>query len=454
MARIPIPYLPALLLLLSELAELLLVSPRIRLLEAAICRTHYQLPSVPEDQCKIPEVQARLAHIRGWQVFFEALPVMTLAVLWGALADRVGRKRVLALNFLGCAVHIAWFALVCNPASTMAVEWVWASALAFVLGGGPRTAGVLILALVNDVSSSEERSERFYYTYSAFLVTELIAMPMASVLMQKSIMLPFVIALTTLVCCFPVLAAIRAKKFKDDDEGEEAVTGLLGGEAGDATGKTYPKTFRGALRYLRQVDVNIYLVLLGHLICPVRQELVFQILIPYTSKRFDLPVSKAGLLLSVVAVTNLAVFVSVLPGASRLLRQKLPPSRVDALTASSSSLLLATGCLLIGFAGAFPLLVIATGAFAAGFGIRLGLLSLLTALVDPGMVGRAYTLVTVVEGAGEMISAPVLQELWAWGLQTDGVWRGAPWWAGMVVYAAGWWWIRKVRVKGERSEGI
>jgi hypothetical protein len=105
---------------------------------------------------------------------------------------------------------------------------------------------------------------------------------------------------------------------------------------------------------------------------------------------------------------------------------------------------------LIGFAGAFPLLVIATGAFAAGFGIRLGLLSLLTALVDPGKVGRAYTLVTVVEGAGEMVSAPVLQGLWAWGLRADGVCMGAPWWAGMVVYAAGWWWIGNVRVKSER----
>jgi hypothetical protein len=70
------------------------------------------------------------------------------------------------------------------------------------------------------------------------------------------------------------------------------------------------------------------------------------------------------------------------------------------------------------------------------------------------MVGRAYTLVTVVEGAGEMISAPVLQGLWAWGLQKDGVWRGAPWWAGAVVYAAGWWWISKVRVREEMRQRV
>jgi len=154
---LPIPYLPAVLLLLSELAELLLVSPRIRLLEAAICRSHYGLPSVPESQCKIPAVQTRLAHIRGWQVFFEAIPVMALAVPWGALADSVGRRKVLAVNFVGCAAHIVWFAAVCGPESGIAPEWVWASALAFVAGGGPRTAGVLVLALVNDVSPDAER---------------------------------------------------------------------------------------------------------------------------------------------------------------------------------------------------------------------------------------------------------------------------------------------------------
>jgi len=108
---------------------------------------------------------------------------------------------------------------------------------------------------------------------------------------------------------------------------------------------------------------------------------------------------------------------------------------------------------MIGFSGTFPLLVISTITFSAGFGIRLGLLSLLTALVDPAKVGRTYTLVTVVEGFSGMVSAPVLQGLWSWGLLRGGVWRGAPWWAGAAVYVAGWWWIGKVRVKEERRDG-
>lgn len=44
-----------------------------------------------------------------------------------------------------------------HPRSEVAVEWVWATGLAFVLGGGPRTASVLIMALVNDTSPGAER---------------------------------------------------------------------------------------------------------------------------------------------------------------------------------------------------------------------------------------------------------------------------------------------------------
>lgn len=123
------PYAPALLFFLSELSELILVSPRIRLLEASICRSHYLAHgnpsgiinpddgSIDESLCKLPEIQTRLAYIRGWQVFCESIPVMALAMPWGALADRVGRKRVLGINFLGCLLHVASFLAICESSA-------------------------------------------------------------------------------------------------------------------------------------------------------------------------------------------------------------------------------------------------------------------------------------------------------------------------------------------------
>lgn len=96
------PLLPALLLLLSELSEQLLISPRIRLLEASVCRAYYRShdPSmldpidggIDEQQCKITEVQAQLAHIRGWQVFWEAIPGA-----WALFAANGGRIELICL---------------------------------------------------------------------------------------------------------------------------------------------------------------------------------------------------------------------------------------------------------------------------------------------------------------------------------------------------------------------
>ena len=61
---------------------------------------------------------------------------------------------------------------------------------------------------------------------------------------------------------------------------------------------------------------------------------------------------------------------------------------------------------------------------------------MLTAVVPREMVGRVYTLVTVVEGLGEMVAAPVLQWVWARGLEGgEGGERGV-WWVGAGGYAA------------------
>ncbi|KAI5806184.1 major facilitator superfamily domain-containing protein [Geopyxis carbonaria] len=437
------PYLPAVLLFLCELSELLLVAPRIQLLETALCRRAYPtepLP-LPTELCKSAPVQSSLAHLRAWQVTFDALPVLALAVPWGTLADRVGRKKVLAINLFGCALHILWFMVVCHPGSLMAPEAVWAGALGFALGGGPRTAGVLVLALVGDAASGENRSRRFYYTYAAFLVTELVAPPVSAALVRVGALAPFWAALGALAAAAVVLAAIRAPKIgghrggdRGGDEDGTAAEGLL---ADNGPRKPAASWLSG----LRHTPRPVLLVLLGHLLCPVRQELVFQIMIPYASRVFSIPIPRAGLLLSLVALSNLASTVLLLPRLQRHLSRshQLSPKRIDALSASLSAGVLALGCVLLGFAPSFGTFAVSTAVFAAGFGIRLALLGLLTQLVPEGTVGRWYAVVAVVEGVGEMGSAAALQGVWVLGLRWGGAWTGATWWVGAGAYAGGAW---------------
>lgn len=73
----------AVLKILQTLNTAISVVPRLRLYEATICRSYYRTfdPSVfdagnnvPEELCKIPQVQADLAQLTGWNSFFFYVP--------------------------------------------------------------------------------------------------------------------------------------------------------------------------------------------------------------------------------------------------------------------------------------------------------------------------------------------------------------------------------------------
>lgn len=68
-------------------------------------------------------------------------------------------------------------------------------------------------------------------------------------------------------------------------------------------------------------------------------------------------------------------------------------------------------------------------------------------------MGRVYAGVTVVEGVGEMVSAPVLQGVWAKGLDAGGWRHGGVWWVGAVGYAVGAWVVGRVRERPGYGNG-
>lgn len=97
--------------------------PLTRIFEANLCLKYYREadPSVippdgiiPEKLCKVDVVQQRLASIFGWQDMFDALPGILLAVPYGALADRVGRKPVFIASLAGLLLSFAWGLMICE----------------------------------------------------------------------------------------------------------------------------------------------------------------------------------------------------------------------------------------------------------------------------------------------------------------------------------------------------
>lgn len=106
-----------------EVGDYMMRAPLTRMLEDIICRAYYKamVPSaidltlpIPEDNCKIPPVQSELAMLKGWDVTFSCIPGILLAVPYGVMGDKYGRKFVLLLALLGAVLGVAWGIVICE----------------------------------------------------------------------------------------------------------------------------------------------------------------------------------------------------------------------------------------------------------------------------------------------------------------------------------------------------
>ena len=108
---------------LIEIGDFMQRAPWLRILEDIVCNSYYRSidsnsnpnpryidfsQPIPEDECKIAPVQAKLAMLKGWDLMFSCIPGILLAVPYGTWADSVGRKPVLFLALVGITLGLAW----------------------------------------------------------------------------------------------------------------------------------------------------------------------------------------------------------------------------------------------------------------------------------------------------------------------------------------------------------
>jgi hypothetical protein len=112
-----------LLVTIIDVGAYLAEPPQTRIFEANLCLRYYREHdasvilgdgSIPEKLCKVDVVQQRLAGILGWQEMFNALPGILLAVPYGTLADRVGRKWIFTASLVGLQLNFAWVLFICE----------------------------------------------------------------------------------------------------------------------------------------------------------------------------------------------------------------------------------------------------------------------------------------------------------------------------------------------------
>jgi len=166
-------YLCTLLILVLDIPGDIVAAPALSLIERGVCRDIYG-DDINDHLCGNTLVQTRVAKARSIMSTLALIPSMTpsmlqtphakssypgllLSVPYGMLADRKGRKLVIALVIVGALGYYSWFFMVLYFYNTFPFWVIYFGSGFLWLGGGGFVIAAVISAVIADVVSSEFR---------------------------------------------------------------------------------------------------------------------------------------------------------------------------------------------------------------------------------------------------------------------------------------------------------
>lgn len=157
--KLPVVFIVFSLIFLLEISIGVSVPAWNALLEQGLCaEAHPELAQLAvmgdENPCKDSDVQGKLAMYRGWSYTLECLPTLLLAVPYGLLSDKWGRKPVAILAFIGIALITVWYEVVFYfplPMWTYLIAFVW-----YIVGGGSIVGTSMLYTILADVVPADE----------------------------------------------------------------------------------------------------------------------------------------------------------------------------------------------------------------------------------------------------------------------------------------------------------
>ncbi|KAM4060794.1 major facilitator superfamily protein [Hirsutella rhossiliensis] len=417
----------------------LLAIPTLRVLEDIICQRQLRVGAlsghVGENECKGDAVQAELSFVVGIQSMVEAIPSLFLAVPYGLLADRIGRRPVLALSIAGMNIALVWMMMAMRLGNILPIWTIWTSAAWQIVGGGSSVMISMVYSMIADVETADTRANAFYMVIVGGLFANLIAVPVSAQLMQHSPWIPLLGGLGLVVAGCAGVAfvpeTLRAAKnpcsIPDECDGE--------------TDRSHGSFIGGVKRHLSRTMAELRsstamlrsgaIVALVFTFCVQGfTESAASFTVQYLSKRFHWPLSRAGMLFSVGTLINILLHLVILPGCSWIMVSprfmfRCRPETKDVMLARSSALLLVLGSFLLAWPS-LPAVVSGLVIFTLGSGFQSLCRALVTTLIDSEHTARLYTLIGVVLAFSSLASGPVIAWLFSKGLQLGGYWIGLP----------------------------
>ncbi|KAK5996533.1 Efflux pump ustT [Cladobotryum mycophilum] len=430
------------LILIVDVVASVPMAPRMVIFEDIICRNYYAAwqDDASMSDCKIEPVQSELAQINAWKETFDTIPGLLVSIPYGALANRIGRNKVLLLALIGCLLSDSWVATVCLFPQTFPLRAIWLSGLFQLIGGGGATVISMCYTSIGDVCSVEERTTAFSQVHAAVLLSELVSIPLGSSLISVNPWIPVLgaIGFMAVATLFAFLFTLNFPSFettKHSHESDEMSPLVPSAPSSNLRDQLYQTTTKlvDACGWLTK---DVLLMLVAFFCCQLSRQFS-GVLLQYSSFKFNWEYSKASYLIALGAGVKLLVLIALIPRLTRYFinQRGFHPSKADKYTTIFSGFSLVVGSLFI-FLSASPVVLIAGQTFIAlGFAFTVTARSFLTGMVDQRHLSLLYTSVTTVTYGGVIVGGPLLAAAFQWGLNLGHFWLGMPFLVTAVLFA-------------------
>ncbi|KAL1898513.1 hypothetical protein Sste5346_003417 [Sporothrix stenoceras] len=508
--------LVAILLFFLVFAATLALVPIMRLVEDAICRRYYGLNygdnggSVPgnstvsfnthkqflendfnsgivngtdERMCKVDAVQSELAWLGGVVSVTEAIFGLLASFPWALLSDRIGRKSVFRISFIGVTLSFGWTSLVLLKRDVLSVWWVLTCEVFLLVGGGAGVSVTILHAIVTDVLV-KDRASGFIWLAIGAVTGSIVGPACAAIIMMTggpdgeghSAWLPICLTLFVVAPIILILTIFLPETLPKKVAASPASTSTTASTSTSSSSSSFwlgtiPVHMRETFKQLQKTLAVLrrsrpaLLLLPSYLFTPAIQGVQGGILAQSVSKRFGWSLTQTGYLFSFKGIVTVIVLIFI-PIVSKYILvgtvQSSSPSkkrgctglgmsetRKDLFLARASLSCLVVGNLLMATSKSLSALVLGLvlSTLAVGFGSVTR--SLIThffleedkltpktvtingvfATTEGGKddhTSRLYTLTGMVETAGSVLAGPLLAWTFSSGLALGGLWVGLP----------------------------
>ncbi|KAH8690266.1 putative MFS transporter [Talaromyces proteolyticus] len=451
-------------ILFVETGNAMTQGPQTRITESIACRNYYQEtdPSqigpdgqIPEEQCKNSVIQGEIAIVKGYMELFDGVASILLALPYGLLADRIGRKPTILLSIPGFLLNMAMMGIVLWWSDIFPLRAIWLSAIAWLFGGGLVVAAAVVWTMMTDVTTEAQRSAMFFQFGVAVMGSEFISNSIGSWLMLYNPWIPMLIGWGTVlvgVClgltlpetknAFPSEVEQKPGEYElsgihtDDDE-ESSASFHKPEEINSPRNSRWQQAVSGIKAYAFLLESKQVMLLCSAFLVYKLSRGTSWFLVQYVSVRYGWKLAAANMLVSLKSILMVALLLVVLPLASWYLQKKkgIDGRTKDLMLTKASVMCLFVGTLGMGLAPHVSVVIIFLIVQTMGAGFVYTTRAVVTTMLKREETARAYVMIEIIQAFGMIIASPTMTNFFNWGLKLGGVWTGLAWMVAAALFA-------------------